>query len=917
MSVLAVARRVRAYGGHFLLLMVLTLVTAVLVTGVPRLAERLAGQGLREQLAEVPGQGRDLLYRRTPEIQPPGTAGWTAAHRGPLDDLAAGMPPVVRDVIGERWYAADTGFARLKGPELTRDKGLFDLALRTTTGLAEAATLVEGRWAGQGTRREAAVEIALAEPVARALGVRAGSRLRAALYRPDGSEYGAAPVVVVGVFRPRDPADGVWDGLPSALRLTPPVGDGQPFQLVGLTDAVGLDDRAADGWAAGVSYRYRVDPDRLAPGRLDALIAGLSQVDRERPAELHFSQGVDIPLRQYADALAAARTLLTVIATGVLATLAGLTALAAGLAVRRRRDEYVLLRARGGSAFGVVRRGLAESALVVPAAAGVGWLLGGLLPTDPLAGGTPGAALRLALAAALLATVALPVAVLAAQRGGVGGRRDLLRLRGGAGRLTVEVTLVGLAALAAFLLRRRGLTLGGQVDPLLVSVPVLLAVAAALLALRAYPWPLRLASRLAARARGAVAFLGTARAGRAGVAAPLVVVVLAIATAAFCGVVAVGISDGRDRAVTRTVPADALVAGDRFAPDTAAALAGLPGVRAVTPVLAQPGQRLYADADGRPAGAGEAYVLLVEPAGFADVARRSGLDVAVPGTLRGDRASALPALVSPDFAAALAEAELADRAGRRPGWVDVQGNKLPFRLAGTTARFPLVPAEITRFVVLPWPDLPADGPYPLAPTGFLLAAGDRPVDPAALARVAEEGQTRYQTDGTVTGGKRPLPPRVTTWAAERERLGGSGVNGLLVFGFAVGAAGGALLGLLALAFAVLAGARGRGQVLSRLRTMGLSRRQWQGLLLIELAPLVVVSVLTGAVVGALLPVLLNPVLGLSAFTGGVPVTVRFEPGLVAGVLGLAVLALAFAVAVEAVNNRRLRLGEVLRLGEES
>ncbi|WP_238450014.1 MFS transporter [Micromonospora sp. 4G55] len=133
----------------------------------------------------------------------------------------------------------------------------------------------------------------------------------------------------------------------------------------------------------------------------------------------------------------------------------------------------------------------------------------------------------------------------------------------------------------------------------------------------------------------------------------------------------------------------------------------------------------------------------------------------------------------------------------------------------------------------------------------------------------------------------------------------------------LGAAGGGVLGLLALAFAVLAGARGRAQVLSRLRTMGLSRRQWRGLLLVELTPLVVVSVLTGAVVGAVLPVLLNPVLGLSAFTGGAPVTVRFEPGLVAGVLGLALLALAFAVAVETVNNRRMRLGEVLRLGEES
>ncbi|MGK5445377.1 FtsX-like permease family protein [Micromonospora sp. URMC 105] len=915
MGVLAVLRRVRAYGGHFLLLAVLTLVTALLVTGVPRIADRLSGQGLREQFGDLPGPQRDVLYTRPAELQT-GTSEVTAGQRAGLDSLLAGMPAPVREVVGERWYTAETEFGRLKGPELTPDKGLIDLSLRTMTGLREAATLVDGRWPGEAAQRAAPVETALAEPVARQLGLRAGSRLRLALRTPDGQDLAATSVAVVGLFRPVDPEGGAWDGLPSALRLTPPVGDGQPFQMVGMTDDAGFDDRAAAGWAVRFSWRYRVDPGRLTPVRLDTLVDGIAQLDRERPAGLLLSQGVDIPLRQYADSLAAARTLLTVVAAGVLATLAGLTVLAARLAVHRRRDEYLLLRARGGSTTAVVRRGLAESLLVVPAAAVAGWLLGGLLPADPLGAGTPGAANGLAVAAGVLATLALPVAVLTGRRAG-GGRRDLLRVGSGAGRLTVEVTVVGLAALAAFLLRRRGLALGDEVDPLLVSVPVLLAVAAALLALRAYPWPSRLFSRLAARARGAVAFLGTARAGRAGVAAPLVVVVLAIATAAFCGVVAAGISDGRDRAVTRTVPADALVSGDRFAPDTATELAGLPGVRAVTPVLATPGQRLLADADGRPGGAGEAYVLLVEPAGFADVARRSGLDLAVPGALRadGDVATALPALVSPDFAAALADAQLADEAGRRPGWVDVQGNRLPFRVAGTAAEFPLIPAGTGRFLVLPWPELPADGPHSLAPTGFLLAAGT--VDPAALGRVAEEGQTRYQTSGTVTGGKRPLPPQVTTWAAERERLGGSGVNGLLVFGFAAGAAGGGLLGLLALAFAVLAGARGRGQVLSRLRTMGLSRRQWRGLLLVELTPLVVVSVLTGAVVGALLPVLLNPVLGLSAFTGGAPVTVRFEPGLVAGVLGLALLALAFAVAVEAVNNRRMRLGEVLRLGEES
>ncbi|MBM0261138.1 hypothetical protein JNW89_35495, partial [Micromonospora sp. 4G55] len=322
---MSVLRRVRAYGGHFLLLAVLTLVTALLVTGMPRIADRLSGQGLREQLADVPGPRRDLLYTRPAEPQPaPGVA---AAQRAALDSLLGQLPAPVREMVGERWYVADTEFGRLTGPELTADKGLIDLSLRTMTGLRESATLVDGRWPGEGADRAAPVETVLAEPVARQLGLRPGSRLHLALHMPDGQEYAATTVAVVGLFRPVDADGGAWDALPSALRLTPPVGDGQPFQMVGLTDEAGFDDRAAAGWAVGFGWRYRIDPGRLTPGRLDALVDGLSQADRERPAGLLLAQGVDIPLRQYADSLAAARTLLTVIAAGVLATLAGLTVL--------------------------------------------------------------------------------------------------------------------------------------------------------------------------------------------------------------------------------------------------------------------------------------------------------------------------------------------------------------------------------------------------------------------------------------------------------------------------------------------------------------------------------------------------------------------------------------------------------------
>ncbi|WP_433537705.1 FtsX-like permease family protein [Micromonospora sp. CA-249363] len=899
MSVGAAARRVRAYGGQFLLLAVLTLVVTLLVSGVPRLVNRLGEEGLRAQLNSEPADRRDLNYS-TGEVDTAAAPVMPGA-REQFDSLVEEMPPRIRSAVTERWFSVDTTPNRVVGPDLKARNLLVHLGLRAMPGVQEESTLVQGAWPNETFVVGRPIELALDADVARKLNLRVGSRLDRA--QPGDAAVKPTPMVVVGLFRPVDRADGAWGGLPQVLQVIEPEGDGEPFIGVAVVAPVVLDKLAASGWPVRTQWRYRLGVDRIDARQLDQTIDSLQQVQRHVPPGLTLTQAVDIPLRAFAAQVNSARTLLAVVGAGVLATLAGLIVLAATLSTRRRRSEFALIRARGGAATAGARRSLAESLLVVPVAAALGWWLGTLFP------GTPDPTAPYAAAATVLVTLALPLATLAVQ--GVGAtRRDLIRIRPSTRRLTVEVFLLLLAVLGAVLLRRRGLTLG-EVDPLLVSVPVLLAVAAAVLALRAYPWPLLLVSRLAARTRGSVTFLGTARAGRSTVAAPLVVVVLAIGTAAFCAVVAAGVDASRGRAAEQVVPADALIRGERFAPDTVEALDGLPGVRAATPVLTERDQRLATDEFGTDARIGQTTVLLVDGPGLAKVTDESGVDVRVPEPLRTARAGAgaLPAIVSPAVAADLARAGLRDSA-----FVAVQGQRYEFRVAGAQDGFPLLPESTGRFVILPWQALPPRATTP-APSS-LLVAGDR-LDPDALRQAGDQGQLRFQQQGAVTGRERPLGVTVDTRAGVRHQLGDGGANGVLAFGFVAGAAGGTVLGLLAIAFTVLAGARARGQVLSRLRTLGLSRGQWRGLLLVELTPLVGVSVLTGALVGAVLPLVLNPVLGLSAFTGGVPVRVAFEPGLVVAVVALGAIALGFAVAVEALNNRRLRLGEVLRLGEES
>jgi putative ABC transport system permease protein len=857
--------RVRAFAGYFAVLAVLAALTTLLITAVPRIAGQLADDGLRQQIRGEPAAVRDITYRLAPdpgEPRQPDAAGLARQ----LDSRLAAMPPAVRGLITERWYVAETPVARTTNPDLPPGPPL-DLILRTV-GRGDAVTLAAGRRPAQ------PAEVMLAAPVAAALHLRLGSSLRMAPPAPGrGAPTGAGPftVTVVGLFTATDPAGGIWDPLPPALAVTAPSGrrETDPMTAVALTSDAAVVARRAARWPVSYAWRYRVDPDRLRAAEVPAVLDGIHRIDRTHERRIVLTMGLDAPLRDFRTAQDAARAVLFIVLATVLATVAGLVVLTARLLVRRRAREFGLLRARGAARADLVRRSAAESLLVVAPAAAAGWVLGGAgYPGWPAAAG------------ALIVAGAYPVAVLAGD-----GRRY---------RLSAEVSILLLAAVATYLLRRRGLPAAGRLDPLLVGAPVLLTLAAAVLVLRGYPWLLRGAGRLAARARGAIAFLAVALARR-GATGSLVVVVVAVAGAAFCAGVATGIRDGRDRATALAVPADALLTADFFAADTAAALAALPDVRAVSPLVARASQQT-----SRPGGGQveRTYVLVVDGPSFTRVARASAAGFTLPAALAGATAAGgpAPALVSPAVAADL----------DRGGVVTAQNRPYPFRIAGVAASFPTIPPGTRRFVVLPGQALP--GAW--TPTGFLIAAGR--VDVAALRRTGDAGRNRYYSTGLVVSNPPAVTPVVATRSAVHTGLEREGANGLLTFGFTGGVLGGSVLALAAVAFAALADAPARARVLARLRTMGLSRRQRNRMLIVELAPPVGLAVLAGAALGLVLPLLVGPVLRLSAFTGGVDVPLRADARLAGGVVVFGMLALALAIAVEAVADRRLGRGRQLR-----
>lgn len=225
---------------------------------------------------------------------------------------------------------------------------------------------------------------------------------------------------------------------------------------------------------------------------------------------------VDGLLDSFARTRAAIAPVVAVAAFGIGTVASVVLLMTAGLAAARRHAELALLRARGASLAGLTGQLAAETATVALPAAAAGGALALLVPGERVL-----PSLLAAAGTGLLGTLALPLRAAAAHRRPRPAERgDLVRARPSRRRTVAELTLLVLAVGAVLALRRRATAAGG-VDALVSAAPVLLAGIAALVLMRLYPLPLRLAARPAARRAGLTGFLSLARAGRAPATAQL------------------------------------------------------------------------------------------------------------------------------------------------------------------------------------------------------------------------------------------------------------------------------------------------------------------------------------------------------------------------------------------------------------
>ena len=558
-------------------------------------------------------------------------------------------------------------------------------------------------------------------------------------------------------------------------------------------------------------------------------------------------------------------------------------------------EEISLILARGGSMRQVMLRVLGRTAVAAAPGLAVGIAAG--LAVTPGAGSTD----VLLVAAVAVAALGAPPAIAAWRHRGSrpvaqAGRADLAIPRRSVRRLVAEATVLIAIIGAVAALRLRGAATGSGPDPYVSSAPVLVAVAAGLIAARIYPLPLRGLARLTAPRRSPVGFLGITRAARGRPAAllPALALVVALAVVALGGTLRAAVSRGQVAASWQQTGADAVIrtkgSQQVVFPAAQRAIAAVPGVTHSEAVYAvTPGDPLAANLLTGSGNAISTGVLVVNPARYAALVAATPFP-AFPGHLLASTGpgGAVPVVATPKIAAAI-------RAGNRQ--LGFAGSLLTLRLAATTTATPALPGG-GPFVILPSWVVPrlTDGAAPNIELliGPRLNSGDLA---RALRRTLPDSEVVFRQAALAAETGSPLV-----------RSADIAFDLCLVAAVAVSIAA-ILLGLL------LTG-RDRTRVAAWLAALGMTRQQARRLAMLDALPLALIAVVGAELAGLVLGPIIAPALNLSAFTGS-GAAVPVQPDLVALVVpaaGAVILVSVITAAQSALTRRRTRTG-VLRLDE--
>lgn len=925
------------------ILAAIVLAASASLAALPGYVNRMSDDGLRRAVADARPYARNISLTQVGPLPRSANGSSTVPINGLNDVVSLGsalqetMPAIVRGAIERQEVVLDAPRWTVRGlpgapPVLTQRF----LQLRLQSNIAGRIRVTEGRLPARrdpvsasqvtgatatGTDRLLVYETAISRATAEQLAVRVGDRLLASadpVYLRDSGLRGPPAVYrvlveIVGLIEVVAPADDYW--LDDSRLSQPGVFETPDVTLVYGTGLLApeafarlLGETSPEPWT--YEWRYFVDPTRLKESDLAAFESGVRRLSVIYASSNRVRTGLADLARRFADQRLLAVSVLALAAAGLAATALAVLGVLGGLLAERRRAALALARSRGAGVGQLAAAQAIEAAIValpaalVGGAAAVAWTR----PPSPAPALLAAVAVALAAVAALVAATGSPLGGVARQGLGVVGRRQADAGRASnLPRLVLEGLVVVLAAVGVVLLRRRGLAETGRlVDPYLVAVPILLGLAAGIVALRLLPPIARLADRPAARGRGLVPILVARRLARpAGAQLATIAVLLAVALATFAAIVQGSVATALAEAAWRRVGADYRieqpVPPGRPAPPPID-LAGIAGIAATARA------ELYPTASIAPAVVriGDVALVAIDPAAYAAVIAGSPADpdlpvaaLAVPGGDRpGSRENPLPAIVSARWATA-AVPKRGDTFA-----LDLGGAEVTFVVRDARAAFPGLEPD-RPFVIAPLAGLRAIERRPAAPLALVYArAGAEAAGPIAAAARAQAPVAADAPSGTA--------PVVLARRAEEERARGLPLVAGVTNGFRLG---GALIAILALG-AVIAAAEqtGRERAYERgyLRLLGLDRRGATRLALLETVPPLALAALGGAALGVAMIRALGPAIDLTAFAApGQPIALRPAWG-AAVALVIAVLAVGTLAGLLASRRGASDDGELLR-----
>jgi putative ABC transport system permease protein len=763
--------------------------------------------------------------------------------------------------------------------------------------LTSNASLMAGSFAA-GTEPAGTLAVAVTPQTAARFGLHAGSRMTM------DSSTGTITLAITAVVRPRQAGSTFWtqDPLASQPSLT---GTSNPYWAGGVfadPGQLGVMQTAFTGPGLEMNWEFPLSLSSLnadqaqglahALNRATTVTLGLTGPLEPASDNLNVTSPLIGDLALFLGTQAGVETVLLLLSVSLIVIAAAVILLAARMLVVRRGAELAMLRARGGSLWQVTAlmlrgtlvaagpaalAGAAIALAVIPgdaAAAGLGWLLAGITVAVALAG----PALIAAWDYRKPAPAANPARILSAE---TGPRRRAWR------RPVAEVTACAACVAGLVVLRGQGVPAGGQVNPLLMLAPVLVAVPVVLITLRLYPLAVRGLLRLSARGTGATGFVALSAAARSSLTGvlPAFALVLALSLATFAGMVSTGIARGETAAAWHTTGADAAIQpGSTAGPVTPGELTSIAAVRGVTHATA-----VWDTTWVTPFGQA-VTVLAVDPASYAAVTATTPYPPLALARLSGGARAlaaggAVPVLASPAAAAVLGHGatQLATLTPAGPFSV---------RVAGILSSTPAQPGGGT-FVVMPQLTLP--GPAGQPAPNLVLVSGS----------AIDDNQLTALIDRTMPGST------ITYRSAVLNSLTNSPLPHGAALIVALTLAEAAVLGLLIVILGLALGSAERELTLARLTVMGHERET--SLVMAEAMPAVLTAVVAGAVCAVVLPRLIGSSIDLSAFTGA-STPVLFQPNVIAlGLPAAGVVALAVAVlATEARTLRRRGIAGILR-----